>query len=166
MKELNEYLKDLYPDASDEMIEYYIHLIEESEQEKLPPTKEMLEFAKLKKKITVLEDELEVLKQEIIKQKERIGHNFQLINISKQERKTWKESEFYKWVASLVDEKTLEAITIKTIDAKKFMKLEADKKIEYDEIPSKCYSISDSSWTISLSRSKDAQQKLNDLTNE
>lgn len=162
-KELAESLKDFYPEASDEMIEYYIHLIEDGEQEKLPPTKTMIDFAKKKKEYDNLESEIESLKQQIIKEKERIGHNFQLVNVTSSSRRSFKQDKFYDWVSGIVSPEILEELTIRTIDTTKFVQLEAKKKIVYDAIPAECLEKSPPTWSVSLARDKESKKRIAEL---
>jgi hypothetical protein len=119
------YLRDLYPNQSDDMIDYYVSLIENHDEEKLPPTEEMSEYAQLDKQIKKLEDRKEFIRKAILNYRQTLGHSFQLLNISHVTGKKFNPSKFYDWVKTLVDEKTLEDITIRTIDEKKFIKLEA-----------------------------------------
>lgn len=149
-----DYLKELYPDESAEMLKYYQDLIENYDTQKLPPTEAMREFAKLHGEVKKIEERMNELRSIILQQKERLGHNFQLLNISHIKGKKFSGSGFYNWVATLVDEKTLEEITVKTIDDKKFIKLEAKGVIQYDDIPKECYTDTEQ-WRISLARSND-----------
>jgi len=152
-EELSEYLKSLYPEADDLLIEYYISLIEDNSQEKLPATKEMKEYAEWIKTKKEAEKKLEELKAKIVEQKQRLGLKFQILNINSITTRTFQPDKFYKWVSTLVDSETLDSITTRTIDEKKFTQLEAKGVIEYDYIPQDCFT-SSKSWRVEVSRAK------------
>lgn len=152
-KELSEYLKELYPAADDSTIDYYISLIENHDQDRLPATKEMKEWLywdRAEKEAKAKKDEL---RSSLIMQKDRLNHNFQLVNINKTKTRSFNSNVFYNWVSNIVSPEILEELTIKTIDEKKFIKLEAAGKIEYDNLPEDCFTATES-WRIEKSRKK------------
>jgi hypothetical protein len=132
---LEEYLKEIYPKASKRKIKYYDSLIESGDSEKLPPTKEMLRLEFLKRREAEIKAELETVRTKVIEQKERTGHSFQGFSIKKIHQKKFIPDAFYDWVSTIVDPELLETLTVRTIDENKFIKLEANGIVEYDELP-------------------------------
>lgn len=148
---LEDYLKELYPDANDDQINYYIELISERSTEALPPTPQMLRIIEVKRQLKALEKEEEDLKKEIIKQKERLGVDFQLVKVSKVTSHYFNEEGFFEFVSGIVSRRVLKDLTIKTIDIKKFKELEAQGKISYDVLPDNLYR-SQPSYRINIPR--------------
>lgn len=153
MEELPEYLKTLYPNATEEQILYYIKLIEDCSSDCLPPTSEMLEYVEVKKKIKHLEEQESSLRAKIIEQKKRLGVNFQLLKVTKTISHYFNDDGFYEFVSGLVSKRVLNSITIRTIDKKKFQELESQGKIRYDMLPEDLYKAVES-YRITTPRSK------------
>ncbi len=153
MKELREYLKEIYPEASDSMVDDYITIIEADEGDKLPLTKEMKEFREANDLYNEYKKKRDDLRLKVIEQKERLGCEFQLMSIKPVTKRFFDAKEFYDWTATLVDAETLDKLTVRTIDKTLFTKLEAEGIIEYDEMPKGLFNPRDE-WQIRVTKPK------------
>lgn len=148
---LEDYLRQIYPLASDAEISQYLEWIETYQADKLPKTPAMVEYDEVDLRIKKDEARKEELKAEIIKQKSRINHSFDGINISEITTRTYRGDVMYDWVASITSPEILEQLTVKTIDTKLFKQFEAKHIIEYDELPEELFTES-KSWRLQVQR--------------
>lgn len=137
--DLEAYLREIYPKASNRSIKKYLTLIENYDIDKLPETQAAKDFKKLKVKKKALEAKEEDLKRQLHEQYRNLGHQFGGINFVNTTSRTYDKIKFFDWVATLVPAETLEELTIRTIDEEKFNKLEKKGIIQYDELPSEVY---------------------------
>lgn len=138
--DLPEFLKELYPEATEEEIANYIELIRSFDSDQLPSTKEAIRYKELNKQLTDLTNEKNKLRATLYKQfKNLYNHQIAGLKIIETESKSYSGAGFYDWVKSLVPEDLLESITVKTIDEVKFKDLVDREVIKYDSLPEDIY---------------------------
>lgn len=150
---IDEYLRNMYPSASDEELKQYLTWIEQRRSDRLPPSEEIKEYVKLKAEFDALKDKVDSLKETIVKQKQRVGIDFSLLNVTMSNRRTVDYRRIYRWASFKFDKELVEYMTIKSIDVTKFKELEAKGLITYDELPISCYSETPT-WTLRTIKEK------------
>lgn len=136
---IRDILVRLYPGASQSDIDQYEELIRLYDTEKLPPTKEALEYKAISKKVKELTDEKDKLRDIVLQQFKDLGHQIGELSISSYASPTYNQDKLYDWATKHLTLEQLEFVTEKSISDKRFEALIAKKIINTKDLPEDLY---------------------------
>lgn len=133
--DIEDFLRQMYPKASNRNIAKYTALVRNFDTDKLPETAKVKKYRKLDSRIKELTAQKDALKKEILEIYKTLGHQVSGLNIISTSSRSYDGAKFYDWCAQNMSPELLEELTIKTIDEEKFSLLSRKGVIEYEELP-------------------------------